>query len=113
MSTLHHQDQHMATKKPTRQKTIDLPIGDDGSTPRVIIVGRGTLTGATIELPDGTKETARKLEALRLRRTTMERVRSLVAGPAYLAVDLLLQRACDVLEQHDGIEVIRAEDMES
>ncbi len=102
-----------AKKKPTRQKTIDLPIGADGSTPRVIIVGRGTLTGSMIEGPDGKKYPSRKLEALRIRLKTMERVRSLVAGPAYLAVDLLLQRACDLLEQNDGIEVIRAEDMES
>lgn len=102
------------TKKPaTRQRTIDLPIAADGSTPRVIIVGRGTLTGALIEGPDGTREPTRKLEALRIRKRTMERVRALVAGPAYLAVDLLLQRACDQLELKDGIEVIRAEDMES
>lgn len=103
-----------AKKKPaTRQKTIDLPVGEDGSTPRVIIVGRGTLTGSMIEGPDGKKHPSRKLEALRIRLKTMERVRSLVAGPAYLAVDLLLQRACDLLEKNDGIEVVRAEDLES
>lgn len=104
----------MVTKKPaTRQRTIDLPIGEDGSTPRIIILGRGTLTGSMVEGPDGKKAPSRKLEALRIRLRTMDRVRNLVAGPAYLAVDLLLQRACDILEKNDGIEVVRAEDMES
>ncbi|WP_210545453.1 hypothetical protein [Rhodoferax sp. PAMC 29310] len=102
-----------AKKPATRQKTIDLPIAEDGSTPRVIILGRGTLTGSMVEGPDGKKEPSRKLEALRIRKRTMERVRSLVAGPAYLAVDLLLQRACDLLEKNEGIEVVRAESMES
>lgn len=104
----------MATKKPaTRQKTIDLPIASDGSTPRIIIVGRGTLTGSMVAGPDGTMEPARKLEALRIRKRTMDRVRSMVAGPAYLAVDVLLQRACDALEKEERIEAIRAEDLES
>lgn len=97
----------------TRSRTIDLPVSDDGSTPRVIIVGRGTLTGSMVPGPDGTMEPARSLQALRIRKKTMDRVRSLVAGPAYLAVDLLLQRACDELEKTDRIEAVRAEDMES
>ena len=103
----------IARKKPTtRQRTIDLPIAADGSTPRVIIVGRGTLTGSLVQNAEGVMEPARKLEALRIRKRTMDRVKSLVAGPAYLAVDLLLQRACDVLEKQENIEAIRAEDLE-
>ena len=101
-------------KKPiTRQRTIDLPVSADGTTPRIIIVGRGTLTGSMVLQEDGTMAPARKLEALRIRKKTMERVRSMVAGPAYLAVDVLLNRACDVLLENDGIEAIRAEDLES
>ncbi len=102
-----------AKKKPTtRQRTIDLPIAADGTTPRIIIVGRGTLTGTMIPNAEGVMEPARKLEALRIRKKTMDRVKSLVAGPAYLAVDLLLQRACDELEKIETIEAIRAEDLE-
>lgn len=102
-----------ARKKPTtRAKTIDLPVSADGSTPRVIIVGRGTLTGRMVPDAKGVLQPSRKLEALRIRKKTMDRVKSLVAGPAYLAVDLLLQRACDVLEQEERIEAIRAEDLE-
>lgn len=97
----------------TRSSPIDVPISADGSTPRVFILGRGTLTGTMIPDGIGGLQPARKLEALRLRRRTMDRVRALVAGPAYLAVDLLLQRACDALEQQDRIEAIRAEDLES
>lgn len=97
----------------TRQKTIDLPVAADGSTPRIIIVGRGTLSGSMLLQEDGTMAPARKLEALRIRKSTMERVRSLVAGPAYLAVDVLLTRAMDLLEQSDGIEALRASDLES
>ena len=101
-------------KKPvTRQRTIDLPVSADGTTPRIIIVGRGTLSGSMVLQEDGTMAPARKLEALRIRKRTMERVRSMVAGPAYLAVDVLLNRACDVLLANDGIEAIRAEDLES
>ena len=100
-------------KATTRPKLIDLPIAADGTTPRVVILGRGTLTGTMIPDGIGGLQPARKLEALRLRRRTMDRVRALVAGPVYLAVDLLLQRACDALEQQDRIEAIRAEDLES
>jgi hypothetical protein len=102
-----------ARKKPaTRSKAIELPIAEDGSTPRIIIIGRGTLTGSMVPDENGVMQPARKLEALRIRKRTMDRVKSLVAGPAYLAVDLLLQRACDLLEKNDGIEAIRADDLE-
>lgn len=101
------------SSRSTKSRTIDLPVAEDGSTPRIIIVGRGTLTGSMVPAADGTMEPARSLQALRIRKKTMDRVRSLVAGPAYLAVDLLLQRACDELEKTDRIEAVRAEDMES
>ena len=102
----------MSTSPKTSKHTIDLPISSTGTTLRVIIVGRGTLTGSMVQGEDGVMRPSRKLEALRLRKKTMDRVRSLVAGPAYLAVDVLLQRACDVLEQSETVEAIRAEDLE-
>lgn len=101
-------------KKPiTRRQTIDLPVSADGTTPRIIIVGRGTLTGSMVLQEDGSMAPARKLEALRIRKKTMELVRSVIAGPAYLAVDLICQRYCAQLLENDGIEVVRAEDLES
>ena len=95
-----------------RAQTIDLPIAADGTTPRVLIIGRGTLTGTMLPDKDGVMQPTRRLQALRLRESTMQRVRSLVAGPTYLAVEWLLHDAMDRLEQTEEVRAVRVEDLE-
>ena len=60
----------------------------------------------------GTLKPSRRLQALRLRDSTMERVRALVAGPTYLAVEWLLTHALDELEKLDTVRAVRAEELE-
>ena len=106
----------MAAAKKVREcrqgQVIDLPMAKDGTTPRVLIIGRGTLSGTMTPDASGTLKPARRLQALRLRDSTMGRVRALVAGPTYLAVEWLLTHALDELEKLDTVQVVHAVELE-
>jgi len=73
-------------------------MGTGCSVPKVIILGRGQLTG-------------RKLFATRLPQDVMDRLRGLVSGPDYLALQLAVTAYCDDLESREDTQVIPAENL--
>lgn len=73
-------------------------MGEGGSVPKVIILGRGQLTG-------------RKLFATRLPQEVMDRLRGLVSGPDYLALQLAVTAYCEDLEAREDTQVIPAENL--
>lgn len=84
--------------KKSKEEVLTVKLGEDGSIPRVIVLGRGQLTG-------------RKLYATRLPESTMDRLRSLVSAPDYLALQIAVERFCDMLEPLTTTEIIRADEL--
>jgi hypothetical protein len=79
-----------------KTQTMQVRLGQDGSVPKIIVLGRGQLAG-------------RKLYATRLPESTIDRLRSLVSAPDYLALQIAVERFCDSLEAREGTEMIRAD----
>src|SRR5262245_50000408 len=78
-----------ATKKTaagSREQQLVVKLGKDGSIPRIIVLGRGQLAG-------------RKLFATRLPESTMDRLRSVISAPDYLALQIAVERFCDMAEE--------------
>lgn len=82
----------------TKTKSVTLTVKDGTTQQKLLIIGRGQLH-------------KRKLHAVRLLPETMNRLRTVAAGPDYLLIELAVREFCEALEARSDIRIVQADSL--